>query len=123
MRISDWSSDVCSSDLLCAAYLNSYESEVRQRPFIAVQAKLNKSNETTKNYTLDYSGEPGTSYPANVCGSYTINTSEINNRDRKSVVEGQSVSVRVDIGGRRIIKKTKINNIMYKLQQTEKKNN
>src|SRR3546814_13274936 len=80
MRISDWSSDVCSSDLLCAAYLNSYESEVRQRPFIAVQAKLNKSNETTKNYTLDYSGEPGTSYPANVCGSYTINTSEINNR-------------------------------------------
>src|SRR3546814_5431948 len=47
---------------LCAAYLNSYESEVRQRPFIAVQAKLNKSNETTKNYTLDYSGEPGTSY-------------------------------------------------------------
>src|SRR3546814_18830744 len=26
-------------------------------------------------------------------------------RDRKSVVEGQSVSVRVDLGGRRIIKK------------------
>src|SRR3546814_16281505 len=28
--------------------------------------------------------------------------------DRKSVVEGQSVSVRVDLGGRRIIKKTTI---------------
>src|SRR3546814_11525036 len=28
-------------------------------------------------------------------------------RDRKSVVEGKSVSVRVDIGGRRIIKKKK----------------
>src|SRR3546814_19435382 len=27
--------------------------------------------------------------------------------DRKSVVEGKSVSVRVDLGGRRIIKKTK----------------
>src|SRR3546814_17578415 len=27
-------------------------------------------------------------------------------RDRKSVVEGKSVSVRVDLGGRRIIKKT-----------------
>src|SRR3546814_14081374 len=29
-------------------------------------------------------------------------------RDRKSVVEGKSVSVRVDLGGRRIIKKTKV---------------
>src|SRR3546814_18491936 len=28
-------------------------------------------------------------------------------RDRKSVVEGKSVSVRVDLGGRRIIKKNK----------------
>src|SRR3546814_12647254 len=28
--------------------------------------------------------------------------------DRKSVVEGQSVAVRVDLGGRRIIKKNKI---------------
>src|SRR3546814_12141687 len=28
-------------------------------------------------------------------------------RDRKSVVQGKSVSVRVDLGGRRIIKKTK----------------
>src|SRR3546814_18073546 len=31
------------------------------------------------------------------------------NGDRKSVVEGKSVSVRVDIGGRRIIKKKKQN--------------
>src|SRR3546814_12124927 len=30
-------------------------------------------------------------------------------RDRKSVVEGKSVSVRVDLGGRRIIKKKKKN--------------
>src|SRR3546814_16092336 len=29
-------------------------------------------------------------------------------RDRKSVVEGKSVSVRLDIGGRRIIKKKKV---------------
>src|SRR3546814_10003257 len=31
-------------------------------------------------------------------------------RDRKSVVEGKSVSVRVDLGGRRIIKKKNKNN-------------
>src|SRR3546814_19722161 len=30
--------------------------------------------------------------------------------DRKSVVEGKSVSVRVDLGGRRLIKKKKYNN-------------
>src|SRR3546814_11258352 len=33
--------------------------------------------------------------------------SEFAGRDRKSVVEGKSVSVRVDLGGRRIIKKKK----------------
>src|SRR3546814_11594755 len=32
---------------------------------------------------------------------------EADHRDRKSVVEGKSVSVRVDLGGRRIIKKKK----------------
>src|SRR3546814_13965817 len=32
-------------------------------------------------------------------------------RDRKSVVEGKSVSVRVDLGGRRIMKKKKINSV------------
>src|SRR3546814_13280565 len=34
-------------------------------------------------------------------------------RDRKSVVSGKSVSVRLDLGGRRIIKK-KINRKLYK---------
>src|SRR3546814_14223004 len=33
----------------------------------------------------------------------------ISSSDRKSVVEGKSVSVRVDLGGRRIIKKTTYN--------------
>src|SRR3546814_13133127 len=32
----------------------------------------------------------------------------VGTRDRKSVVSGKSVSVRVDIGGRRILKKKKI---------------
>src|SRR3546814_14500017 len=42
---------------------------------------------------------------------------KIDVRDRKSVVEGKSVSVSVDLGGRRIIKKNKKNNI----KRTEKK--
>src|SRR3546814_13421555 len=34
--------------------------------------------------------------------------------DRKSVVEGKSVAVRVDLGGRRILKKKQKKNIQYK---------
>src|SRR3546814_17529543 len=37
--------------------------------------------------------------------------------DRKSVVSGKSVSVRVDIGGRRIIKKTQIKTKIQRQQQ------
>src|SRR3546814_20798694 len=43
--------------------------------------------------------------------------------DRKSGVEGKSVSVRVDLGGRRIIKKTKKSNIFnndYRKTPTKK---
>src|SRR3546814_18750224 len=40
--------------------------------------------------------------------------------DRKSVVEGKSVSVRVDIGGRRIIKKKKKKNPSETTRETEK---
>src|SRR3546814_18161286 len=35
-------------------------------------------------------------------------------QDRKSVVEGKSVSVRVDLGGRRIIKKKKIHKDVFR---------
>src|SRR3546814_19993306 len=48
-----------------------------------------------------------THYPAQLSG------------DRKSVVEGKSVSVRVDLGGRRNIKKKKIKTYNQRLTQTE----
>src|SRR3546814_6720541 len=38
----------------------------------------------------------------------TVSSARARSRDRKSVVSGKSVSVRVDVGGRRIIKKKKI---------------
>src|SRR3546814_16003368 len=38
-------------------------------------------------------------------------------QDRKRVVEGKSVSVRVDLGGRRILKKKKKNNNEYHIKQ------
>src|SRR3546814_13657473 len=41
------------------------------------------------------------------CGETLVGLSEILAEDRKSVVSGKSVSVRVDLGGRRIINKKK----------------
>src|SRR3546814_10937129 len=73
MRISDWSSDVCSSDLGRAA-----------RPTAPGRAR----------------GRPGRR--ARRAGRRRPRACRA---DRKSVVKGKSVSVRVDLGGRRIIKK------------------
>src|SRR3546814_13613300 len=76
MRISDWSSDVCSSDL-----------RIVSGPGSGVK------------FTLD-------DHTRVIIGpNSTISVDEL---DRKSVVQGKSVSVRVDLGGRRIIKKKKI---------------
>src|SRR3546814_12560639 len=89
MRISGWSSDVCSSDLSTYGTLTlnadgSY-SYALDNANSAVQG-LSAGQILTEifSYTItDGDGDPAT--------------------DRKSVVSGKSVSVRVDIGGRRII--------------------
>src|SRR3546814_8168288 len=75
MRISDWSSDVCSSDL---------KSDMLDfADFIAI-------NKFDRKGAADALRDVRKQYQRN--------------RDRTSVVSGQSVSVRVDLGGRRIIK-------------------
>src|SRR3546814_18527495 len=98
MRISDWSSDVCSSDLtfrwrhgLFSAFDLDQMKKLEPDTLIClvdnievVHHRLHKdhvSDATLKDLMVW--------------------------RDRKSVVEGTSVSVRVDLGGRRIIKKKK----------------
>src|SRR3546814_16784375 len=106
MRISDWSSDVCSSDLDAmlamrddivpelawqmgrpvrygAGELRGFEERARHMIAIAPQALAPIAPEARTGF-----------------------------RERKSVVEGKSVSVRVDLGGRRNIKtKLKIEDI------------
>src|SRR3546814_15435739 len=82
VRISDWSSDVCSSDL------GGYP---RTRPAAARHAR---------------SRAPRGWRPAGPTRRP---------RDRQSVASGKSVSVRVDLGGRRILKK-KNDNYTYILQ-------
>src|SRR3546814_16928227 len=103
MRISDWSSDVCSSDLfLYPVHPNPNVKDVAYE-FLA----------RLPNFTLceplDYAP-----FIAAMKRAYLILTDSGGVQeeapalgDRKSVVSGKSVSVRVDLGGRRIIKKKK----------------
>src|SRR3546814_15169929 len=92
MRMSDWSSDVCSSDLR----LGHRVREVGQLVHIHLSPFPSRSGE----------GRGHVSYSAAMAvGSES--GSLIESRDRKSVVKGKRVSVRVDHGGRRIVKKIK----------------
>src|SRR3546814_18377766 len=96
MRISDWSSDVCSSDLgKCEKQRGNAErgEKARGQP-------LEKKHELCKR-TLQR--DATCKCRVGLEGPFRRQA----HTDRKSVVSGKSVSVRVDLGGRRIIKKKK----------------
>src|SRR3546814_17254585 len=95
MRISDWSSDVCSSDLL-SSWLRQFVREARDLPFPA-------------SWTCPTSRPMPMASPASC--------SNLFRRERKSGVEGQSVSVRVDLGGRRSSQKKRRHNAQSMLVQ------
>src|SRR3546814_11083534 len=104
MRISDWSSDVCSSDLRRA------RSPARRSRALQPRSASRCAAEPPSQQ-LDVYGSPGgrsrpcsTARPAPPCGRGGLVQRP---EDRKSVVEGKSVSVRLDLGGRRCIKKKK----------------
>src|SRR3546814_13984620 len=105
MRISDWSSDVCSSDLVA---VEVHRDEVGQldeaRVDVAAGAGIGRRDDgddvVLEPLDIVLLGQPvdrgrvlpGVDRPAPQGA-------------RKRVVEGKSVSVRVDLGDRRIIKK------------------
>src|SRR3546814_15822820 len=108
MRISDWSSDVCSSDLMirlldrlllflslmCAGLSPAMATE--RAPLVLAAASLQESLTAA----ADAWAAKGHARPVlSFAGSSALA------RDRKSVVSGKSVSVRVDLGGRRSLKK------------------
>src|SRR3546814_12406875 len=134
MRISDWSSDVCSSDLgsiqlgadpvsagasttnLRRLVALQLQSEFPEPEFVRIDAKGFGQN--------DQWGEKAEVCRSNAslciaCGKAHENTDVTTGRtergnakwfyrcDRKRVVEGKSVSVRVDVGGGRKMKKNK----------------
>src|SRR3546814_17370697 len=101
MRISDWSSDVCSSDLPNQAHWNSRAQVKPPAPHGKVaHFGLGRSifcrsgHEHKKYFVLPLS----LAYRAARCANRQIG---------RASCKGKSVSVRVDLGGRRIIKKKK----------------
>src|SRR3546814_20346289 len=109
MRISDWSSDVCSSDLDGTGDpsrplgLGHEFEECRT----AVQHDLGDQR-----FHKGKRCDAGLPRQPRLADDYQptddqIGYAEMPAGDRKSVVEGKGGSVRVDLGGRRIIKKKK----------------
>src|SRR3546814_20434288 len=101
MRISDWSSDVCSSDLsggaVRAVHGQSHQPG-RGGPRVGAEPAVQPAGE-------DVSGEPPHGRAAH--HHFPLRSRE----DRKSVVSGKRVSVRVAIGGQRYLKKKITTNI------------
>src|SRR3546814_14859313 len=107
MRISDWSSDVCSSDL--PGLDPDGEEMDRTGPAAASACRAGGSRGPDR--------RPCARVRAHAAGGGLTpcpRTSGASSRDRKSVVLGKSVSVRVDLGGGRLIKKKKSKQIHNK---------
>src|SRR3546814_20558225 len=100
MRISDWSSDVCSSDLPRTAppAVRSVPGSGTETTVSAATIQAAPGSDGRCGRRRAYAGTARTQSRRGDAGERP---------DRKSVVKGKSVSVRVDLGGRRIIKKKK----------------
>src|SRR3546814_13139689 len=101
MRISDWSSDVCSSDLRCAGGDADGPGRRRRdrqgRAAVETDRQFRKWRRPYRSEGRARQGHRRDQHPRCAHRGY-------GRQDRKSVVEGKSVSVRLDLGGRRIIK-------------------
>src|SRR3546814_17503065 len=101
MRISDWSSDVCSSDLQCPE-AGDGEQYAQHAP-----GELGQGLWDDAHGALSAGGGASSASGAGVVAAAVAAVALLPSADRKSVGSGKSVSVRVDLGGRRILKKNK----------------
>src|SRR3546814_12762706 len=114
MRISDWSSDVCSSDLVTdglsnTVFIGEHAPRLSSKTWVGVVPGAMVSTNHPEIFPItvpDFAA--------------TLVNVHAGPADRKSVVEGKSVSVRVDLGGRRIVKKK---NTKLELTNKDKRNN
>src|SRR3546814_17648565 len=117
MRISDWSSDVCSSDLSRLAggveFLKQAKaSPAKSGPSLSLASYAGRYRgpwygdvvigSDKKGLTIDF---PSTPRMAGRLDHWQYDSFVTKFEDRKSVVSGKRVSGRVVLGGRRIIKK------------------
>src|SRR3546814_16154326 len=93
MRISDWSSDVCSSDLAAAVAHGAQDQEVADR--------LRHADAHGDGLRVLPAGRV---LLARLPGAHHRRATGGLDGDRKRVAWGKSVAVRVESGGRRIIK-------------------
>src|SRR3546814_12219749 len=105
MRISDWSSDVCSSDL-------DHRKPERPAREIFLGAMLDRADVLARHRAADHLVDEFKAPAARQRPDLDVHIAELAvpaglALERKRVVEGKSVSVRVDIGRRRLIKKKK----------------
>src|SRR3546814_19317340 len=109
MRISDWCSDVCSSDLINVkgGTLAFNSDAALGAPDGIVTIEENTTLKTLADFTISH--------------DLNVNNTQLAALDRQSVVWGKSVSVRVDLGGRRIIKKKKEARRDHKQRHNKKK--
>src|SRR3546814_18225082 len=122
MRISDWSSDVCSSDLPARSLASALGHCPRpghhhkRAPGARVAVPAAKTAALGGAGALDCGAMAAAQPAVRQLGAAALAATMPGRpqpppgsglRDRTSVVEGKSVSVRVDLGGRRIIKKKK----------------
>src|SRR3546814_17766384 len=122
MRISDWSSDVCSSDLRLGRQHRIERPLQRVRlDFHIVHAfhSFHESTAITRAAGCIGCATRLTSARSSASSSRGRIPRAARTRDRKSVGQGKSVSVRVDLGGRRIIKKKKQNKLEKSHKQVE----
>src|SRR3546814_18302475 len=114
MRISDWSSDVCSSDL---HYSSAFTVLMRAAGIPARVVTGYQGGYWNKlgDYLLVRNSDAHAWSEVWLAGrgwvrvdpTGAVRPERVSLGDRKSVVSGKSVSVRVGLGGRRIIKKKK----------------
>src|SRR3546814_15974609 len=110
MRISDWSSDVCSSDLgldcppklsACHDGENRRAKRKRRQPARLIVLILIADEVELPRLDLVHGA------PVDQRLLAAVRDTHLPGRDRKRAVEGTRVPVRVAIGGRRLVKKKK----------------
>src|SRR3546814_11668622 len=112
MRISDWSSDVCSSDLLPEGF-SLVTPPGRNVPTASGAMQGDRDYDGASSRTVAANG------PARRLLKVPLPNCIADNLrgDRECGVQGQNVEVRVTLGGRRLMKKT------YILQINQKRHN